>query len=132
MYEEITAQAEKVTEEIIGVSGIKKGQILVVGCSTSEICGDKIGTNSNLDVAKAAFKGIYEAACRKGIYVATQCCEHLNRAIIVEREAVPFAYRYAPEKGGGSGKTCQQSYRTGLCLRGAYKAEIYWWTKSPL
>ena len=53
MYEEITAQAEKVTEEIIGVSGIKKGQILVVGCSTSEICGDKIGTNSNLDVAKA-------------------------------------------------------------------------------
>ena len=72
MYEEITAQAEKVTEEIIGVSGIKKGQILVVGCSTSEICGDKIGTNSNLDVAKAAFKGIYEAACRKGIYVATQ------------------------------------------------------------
>ena len=105
MYEEITAQAEKVTEEIIGVSGIKKGQILVVGCSTSEICGDKIGTNSNLDVAKAAFKGIYEAACRKGIYVATQCCEHLNRAIIVEREAVPFAeiVNVVPQpKAGGS------------------------------
>ena len=105
MYEEITAQAEKVTEEIIGVSGIKKGQILVVGCSTSEICGDKIGTNSNLDVAKAAFKGIYEAACRKGIYVATQCCEHLNRAIIVEREAVPFTeiVNVVPQpKAGGS------------------------------
>jgi len=91
MYEEITAQAKKVTEEIIEVSGIGKGNILVVGCSTSEICGDKIGTNSNLDVAKAAFAGIYEVACAHGVYVATQCCEHLNRAIIVEREAVPFA-----------------------------------------
>jgi uncharacterized protein (TIGR01440 family) len=107
MYEEITAQAEKVTEEIIGVSGIKKGQILVVGCSTSEICGDKIGTNSNLDVAKAAFKGIYEAACRKGIYVATQCCEHLNRALILEKEAaVKYGYpmvNVVPQpKAGGS------------------------------
>lgn len=49
MYEEITAAAVKTTEEIIEVAGLKKGQILVVGCSTSEICGDKIGTNSNLD-----------------------------------------------------------------------------------
>lgn len=91
MYEDITEQARKTTEEIIEVSGIKKGQILVVGCSTSEICGDKIGTNSNLDVAKATFKGIYDVASEKGIYVAAQCCEHLNRAIIVERAAVPFS-----------------------------------------
>ena len=115
MYEEITAQAEKVTEEIIGVSGIKKGRILVVGCSTSEICGDKIGTNSNLDVAKAAFKGIYEAACRKGIYVATQCCEHLNRAIIVEREAVPFAEIVnvvpQPKAGGSLSTTAYETFR---------------------
>ena len=115
MYDEITAQAEKVTEEIIGVSGIKKGQILVVGCSTSEICGDKIGTNSNLDVAKAAFKGIYEAACRKVIYVATQCCEHLNRAIIVEREAVPFAEIVnvvpQPKAGGSLSTTAYETFR---------------------
>lgn len=105
MYEEITAAAVKTTEEIIEVAGLKKGQILVVGCSTSEICGDKIGTNSNLDVAKAAFKGIYDVATSKGIYVATQCCEHLNRAIIVEREAVPFAeiVNVVPQpKAGGS------------------------------
>lgn len=88
MYEEITEQAKAVTKEIIEISKINKGQILVVGCSTSEICGDKIGTNSNLEVAKAAFKGIYEVACQNEIYVATQCCEHLNRAIIIEREAV--------------------------------------------
>lgn len=105
MYEEIKKQAEATAEEIIEVSGIKKGQILVVGCSTSEICGDKIGTNSNLDVARAAFSGIYEVAKSHGIYVATQCCEHLNRAIIVEREAVPFSeiVNVVPQpKAGGS------------------------------
>lgn len=112
MYEEITAAAVKTTEEIIEVAGLKKGQILVVGCSTSEICGDKIGTNSNLDVAKAAFKGIYDVATSKGIYVATQCCEHLNRAIIVEREAVPFAeiVNVVPQpKAGGSLSTTAYS-----------------------
>lgn len=105
MYENITAQAEAVTEEIIKVSGIKKGQILVVGCSTSEICGSKIGTNSNLDVAKAAFAGIYKVASEHGVYVATQCCEHLNRAIITERAAVPFSeiVNVVPQpKAGGS------------------------------
>ena len=105
MYEEITEQAKAVTKEIIEISKINKGQILVVGCSTSEICGDKIGTNSNLEVAKAAFKGIYEVACQNEIYVATQCCEHLNRAIIIEREAVPNSeiVNVVPQpKAGGS------------------------------
>lgn len=105
MYENIKEQAIAATKEIIEVAGLKKGQILVVGCSTSEICGDKIGTNSNLDVAKAAFAGIYETASAAGIYIAAQCCEHLNRAIIVEREAVPFSdiVNVVPQpKAGGS------------------------------
>lgn len=105
MYEEITKEAKAVAKEIIEVAGLKKGQILVVGCSTSEICGDKIGTNSNLEVAQAAFKGIYEVAKEAGIYIAAQCCEHLNRAIIVERAAVPFAeiVNVVPQpKAGGS------------------------------
>ena len=105
MYEDITLQAKDTTREIIEIAGLKKGQILVVGCSTSEICGDKIGTNSNLEVAKAAFAGIYEVASETGIYVATQCCEHLNRAIIVEREAVPYSeiVNVVPQpKAGGS------------------------------
>lgn len=115
MYEEITKQAIAVTKEIIEVSGIKKGQILVVGCSTSEICGSKIGTNSNLDVAKAAFKGIYETANAQGIYVATQCCEHLNRAIIVEREAVPFSDIVnvvpKPKAGGSLSTTAYETFK---------------------
>ena len=105
MYEKIKEEAVKTTEEIIEISGIKKGQILVVGCSTSEICGDWMGTNSNPEVAQAAFSGIYETAEKYGIYVATQCCEHLNRAIVIEREALPFAeiVNVVPRpKAGGS------------------------------
>ena len=89
MFEEITVQAELVCRELCEKAGLKSGQILVVGCSTSEVCGDRIGSNSNLEVAEAVFKGIYEAAREKGVYIAAQCCEHLNRAIIIERAAVP-------------------------------------------
>lgn len=120
MYEEITKQAKAVTEEIIEVSKIQKGQILVVGCSTSEICGDKIGTNSNLDVAKAAFSGIYEVACKHGIYVATQCCEHLNRAIIIEREAVPYSEIVnvvpQPKAGGSLSTTAYETFNNPVAV----------------
>lgn len=90
MYSEITKQAENIANEIIEKAKLKKGQILVVGCSSSEVCGDKIGSNSNLEVAKALFKGLYSVLEENGIYLAAQCCEHLNRAIVVEREAVPL------------------------------------------
>lgn len=105
MYQEIKEQAKNTAEEICQVAGLKKGNILVVGCSTSEVCGDKIGTNSNVDVARALFEGIYEVLTNKGIYVAAQCCEHLNRALVVEREAVPFSeiVNVVPQpKAGGS------------------------------
>ena len=85
MYEELKEQAKKTTEEICDKAGLKEGNILVVGCSSSEICGDKIGSNSNLEVAKAVFSGIYEVLESRKIYLAAQCCEHLNRAIIVEQ-----------------------------------------------
>lgn len=105
MFDEIKQEAMKVTKEIIEAAGLEKGQILVVGCSTSEICGSKIGTDSNPEVAKVVFNGIYEVAKEMGIYVAAQCCEHLNRAIIVEKEAVPMAeiVNVVPQpKAGGS------------------------------
>ena len=89
MYDELRQQALEVTGELCEKAGLKKGQILVVGCSSSEVCGDKIGSNSNLEVAQAVFAGIYEEVTKRGLYLAAQCCEHLNRAIIIEREAVP-------------------------------------------
>lgn len=84
-------QAYSAAQEIIEIANLKAGQILVVGCSTSEILGAKIGTDSSPDTAKEVFEGISAAANEKGVFVAAQCCEHLNRAVICERKAVPYA-----------------------------------------
>ena len=84
----IREQARAVCDELCEKAGLKKGQILVVGCSSSEVCGDKIGTNSNTAIAEEVFLGISEALRERGVYLAAQCCEHLNRAIIIEEEAV--------------------------------------------
>lgn len=115
MYSDITKQAEEITREIVDKAGLKKGQILVVGCSSSEVCGDRIGSNSNLEVAQALFKGIYNVLQEKGIYLAAQCCEHLNRAIIVERDAVPFSEIVnvvpQPKAGGSFGTTAFKTFR---------------------
>lgn len=72
--------------EIIETANLKKGQVLVVGCSTSEIVGSQIGTNSVPEVAAEAVVAINKILSKKGIYLAAQCCEHLNRALIVESE----------------------------------------------
>lgn len=105
MYEEIKEQAGQAVRELCEIAGLQKGSIFVVGCSTSEVCGDKIGTNSNVEAADALVQGVYEVLQEKGIYLAAQCCEHLNRAIVVEREAVPFSeiVNVIPQpKAGGS------------------------------
>lgn len=83
---EITKQARAVVLELIEKSGLKKGDLLVIGCSSSEILGETIGHGSSLDAAVDVFEGIYPVLKEKGIYLAAQCCEHLNRALIVERE----------------------------------------------
>lgn len=84
--ESIKSSAEKLTEELCEAAGLEEGDILVVGCSSSEIMGDRIGTASSLDGAEAAFNGICGVVKKRGIFLATQCCEHLNRAIIIEKE----------------------------------------------
>ena len=86
MYEELTNQAREVITELLEASGLKAGQLLVVGCSSSEIVGAHIGEGSSLDAAKAVFAGIYPVLQERGIALAAQCCEHLNRALIMERE----------------------------------------------
>lgn len=102
---EIKNQCANAVNELIEKAKLKKGDILVVGCSTSEIVGSKIGTNSDPDTAKTVFDSIYSILKEKGIYLAVQCCEHLNRAIVIEREAVP-SYEIVnvipQKKAGGS------------------------------
>ncbi|MBQ7225518.1 MAG: TIGR01440 family protein [Clostridia bacterium] len=92
-----------VISELCQAAKLKQGDILVVGCSTSEVVGSKIGTNSDPDTALEIFEGIYSVLKEKGIYLAVQCCEHLNRAIVTERAAVPFAeaVNVVPQKKAG-------------------------------
>ena len=81
---QIENEASKAVSEILAVAKLKKGDIFIVGCSSSEVLGEKIGTNSSVDVADAIFKGIYGVLSQNEIHMAVQCCEHLNRAVILE------------------------------------------------
>lgn len=111
--EQIKEQAYKAAKEIIEKAKLKKGSVLVVGCSTSEVIGDTIGTNSAPDVAEYIYIGIEKAANEVGVFVAAQCCEHLNRAIIVSKKALPFAeeVNVVPQpKAGGSFATAAYKY----------------------
>ncbi len=83
----IREEAEHVMRELVEASGVKCGDIVVVGCSTSEVTGNTIGKASVPEVAVELLEGLYTVLAERGIYLAAQCCEHLNRAIIIEREA---------------------------------------------
>ena len=111
--EMIKEQAYNSAKEIIEKAKLKEGSILVVGCSTSEVIGSTIGTNSAPEVAEQIYLGIEAAANEAGVFVAAQCCEHLNRAIIVSRKAVPNAseVNVVPQpKAGGSFATAAYKY----------------------
>lgn len=105
MKEIIYEQAQELIKEFHQKANLKKGNIIVIGCSTSEVLGSKIGSNSSPETALQIFKGFQDYAIEQGFYLAIQCCEHLNRAIIIEKEAVPFAeiINVVPQpKAGGS------------------------------
>ena len=104
---EIKESAGTLVSELVENTSLKAGQILVIGCSSSEILGNKIGKGSSYEAAKILFEAIYPILKDKGIYLAAQCCEHLNRALIVEREcAEKYGYEIVsviPQpKAGGS------------------------------
>ena len=81
----IGEEAYRAAKELIEAAGLAEGQLFVVGCSTSEVGGASIGTFSSPDLAEAVFGGIYQATQEAGVYLAAQCCEHLNRALILEK-----------------------------------------------
>lgn len=84
-FKDIERQSKTAVLEILKEARLTKGSIFVIGCSSSEILGDQIGTATNLDSAKAVFNGIIPVLKEQGIFPAVQCCEHLNRALVVER-----------------------------------------------
>ena len=82
----IYIQSAFAAAELVEKAELKHGDVAVIGCSTSEVIGEKIGTSGTVDVAKEIFNGLNSVFAEKGIFLAAQCCEHLNRAIIIEKE----------------------------------------------
>ena len=105
LLEEIRQQAAQAAAELVEAAHLRRGQIVVIGCSSSEVVGRKVGSWSTPEVGQAIFEGLSSVLDPLGIYLAAQCCEHLNRALIVERAAVPNAdiVNVVPQpKAGGS------------------------------
>ena len=93
MIEEVKKKASEAISELFQIAKLKPGDVLVIGCSSSEIVGAQIGKGSSMEAAEAVLAGISPVLRGNGILLAAQCCEHLNRALIVERStAVRFGY----------------------------------------
>lgn len=84
----IQSQVEQLVREIAEAAKLQAGQLFVVGTSTSEVIGQRIGTSGTSEVAAAIYEGIEAVRKEIGFFPAFQCCEHLNRALVLEREAL--------------------------------------------
>jgi len=93
--DEIQSDTARLLEELHDVFPLNEHRLLVVGCSTSEVIGERIGTSGTLETAEAIFTAIAEFAKRTKVQMAFQGCEHINRALVVERET---AIRYSLEE----------------------------------
>ena len=117
MLEEIAAQARQALEELLETARLKEGDLFVIGCSSSEIMGERIGKGSSMEAAQAVFEGVYPILKQRGIWLAAQCCEHLNRCLILERAAAEkYGYpevnvRPWAHAGGSFATTCFQRFQ---------------------
>ena len=107
MANEIEAQASACMRELLDAAGMAPGDILVVGSSTSEVMGRKIGSAPDDEAAGGIFAGVYPLLQERGVWLAAQCCEHLNRALVIEGEAasafgLPVVTAIPEKTAGGS------------------------------
>ena len=116
IYDCLTAQAKAAVTELLDEAKLAPGDILVVGCSSSEAVGGRIGKASSKEAAEAIFAGIYPILQERGIYLAAQCCEHLNRALIVEWDCArayglePVCVMPQPKAGGSFAATAWEQF----------------------
>ncbi len=110
--EELAQELAEAAEELLSKHG-KAGKVLVVGCSTSEVRGNKIGTGGSMDLAKAFYTVLQDACQKHDMFLAAQCCEHLNRALVVDEAAM--------EKFGWQQVTVRPIEHAG----GAFAAQAY-------
>lgn len=112
----ITGQSRQAVQELLAAARLKAGDLLVVGCSSSEVMGGRIGKNSSMEAAQAVYEGIAPLLRQQGVFLAAQCCEHLNRAVILEQAAAErFGYEPVwvvphPHAGGSWATTCWKNF----------------------
>lgn len=115
--QEIQNQSAQAASELLAEANLRPGDIFVVGCSSSEIVGGHIGKASSLEAAQAVFDGIRPLLEERGIYLAAQCCEHLNRALIIEADCAekygydPVSVRPQPKAGGSFATTAWERFQ---------------------
>ena len=120
IVEQIRNDAMNAAKELVEKARLSTGNIVVIGCSTSETLGNNLGSHSVPEVGKALFEALQSVFKPLGIYIAAQCCEHLNRAIIIERAAVPNAEIVnvvpQPKAGGSFATACYQAFEHPVAL----------------
>lgn len=116
-FQQLTLQARQAAEELLAAAHLEAGDLFVVGCSSSEIMGGHIGHDSSMEAAAAVLAGVLPPLQAQGVFLAAQCCEHLNRAIVLERAAAK-AGGYAivsaipqPHAGGSWATSCWRAFR---------------------
>ncbi|MBP5349067.1 MAG: TIGR01440 family protein [Clostridia bacterium] len=114
MSKTVYEQVKQAAEELVGIAKLKAGDLLVVGCSSSEITGSKIGTDSKPETADEVYRALSDVLKGTGVYLAAQCCEHLNRALVVEAE-------YAEKHGVETVNAVPQPKAGGSFATAAYK-----------
>ena len=116
-FQQLTAQARQATEELLAAAHLEAGDLFVVGCSSSEIMGGHIGHDSSMEAAAAVLAGVLPPLQAQGVFLAAQCCEHLNRAIVLERAAAKSGgYTIVsaipqPHAGGSWATSCWRAFR---------------------
>lgn len=121
-YDLIKSKVEDAIGEILDVADLEEEDILVIGCSTSEVLGKRIGQGSSVDVAEAIMSVILPIAKEHNIFLGIQCCEHINRALVVEEKCakkydldivsvVPYA-----KAGGSMGQVAMELFEKPLVV----------------
>lgn len=117
---QVKEESANAARQLVEAARLHKGQIVVVGCSTSEVVGHNVGSWSTPEVANAIFEGLNSVFAPMGVYIAAQCCEHLNRALIVEHEAVPNGeivnVMPQPKAGSSFATAAYQNFRHPVAL----------------
>ena len=138
MSESIRETCQTAIRELLAAARLHRGDIVVIGCSSSEVLGEKIGTHSSYETAEEIHAAIAPILAEEGLWLAAQCCEHLNRALIIEadlaRELRLDIVNVVPQpKAGGSFATCAYKYEgTRGCgippgrRRSGHRRHLYW------